>query len=193
MKFFDDEQSSYVDYSGYRFLPGNSYPIDWFFYPAEIFGYHYPVSIHLGSTTAIKPLVKISGANFDPASVKLTGVYTSIGSVVISASPACSNDPNCLHAGDKAFVEIIKNTAGGAFTYDPPSQNKEITLNLGGDITANFTVNLTSTAGLSPPFPKPVGFTIRVADIRRDGASFPGTVQYDPPNQGVTKSLMVNP
>jgi hypothetical protein len=49
MKYFDEEQSSYIDYSGYRFLPGNNYPIDWFFYPAEIFGY-FPVSIYLGST-----------------------------------------------------------------------------------------------------------------------------------------------
>lgn len=52
MKFFDDENQSYVDYTGYRFLPGYSYPTDWLFYPANIFGYHYPVSIHLGSTTA---------------------------------------------------------------------------------------------------------------------------------------------
>ena len=51
MQFFDDENQSYVDYTGYRFLPGYSYPTDWLFYPANIFGYHYPVSIHLGSTT----------------------------------------------------------------------------------------------------------------------------------------------
>jgi len=59
MIYYDDEESSYVDYAGYRYLPGYSYPIDWFFYPAEIFGYHYPLSIHLGSTTAVKPVIKI--------------------------------------------------------------------------------------------------------------------------------------
>lgn len=192
MKYFEDEQSSYVDSLGYRFSPGSSYPGDWFFYPADIFGYFNPVSIHLGSTTAMKPLIKIVNNNFDPTFVSLTGNPISTGSASISASPACSGDDNCLKSGDTVVVEIIKNTSGGVFTYNPPSQNMEIQLNLGGDTPANFTLTLTSASGLSP-LPKVVQFTIRVADVRRSSVgSILSTVQLDPTNGGMAKALSVH-
>jgi len=50
MQYFDEGNQSYIDYSGYNFLPGYTYPTDWMFYPPYVFAYHYPVSIHLGST-----------------------------------------------------------------------------------------------------------------------------------------------
>ena len=191
MQYFDDEQTSYVDYYGYQFLPGYSYPTDWFFDAANIFA-HYPVSIHLGSTTAMKPLIKIVNNSFDPAFVSLTGNPISTGSASISASPACSGDDNCLHSGDTVVVELIKNTSGGVFTYYPPSQNMEMALNLGGDVTANFTLTLTSVSGLSP-LPKDVQFTIRVADVRRSSTgSILSTVQLDPTNGGMAKPLSVH-
>jgi hypothetical protein len=52
MQYFDEENSSYIDYSGYSFLPGYTYPDDWLFYATNILTNYYPVSIHLGSTTA---------------------------------------------------------------------------------------------------------------------------------------------
>lgn len=50
MQYFDEGQQSYTDYSGYSFLPGYTYPLDWLFNATNIFTYHNPVSIRLGST-----------------------------------------------------------------------------------------------------------------------------------------------
>lgn len=125
MKYFEDEQTSYVDSLGYRFSPGSSYPGDWFFYPADIFGYFNPVSIHLGSTTAYKPKVKIGNMVwFEPSSGELflSGVNHVTAKVDLTASYACDNDPNCLHAGDQAQLELLKETSGGllATSLHPP-------------------------------------------------------------------------
>jgi IPT/TIG domain len=49
MQYFDEEYQSYIDYEGYQFTSPGSYPIDWYFLPADIFAY-YPVSIYLGNT-----------------------------------------------------------------------------------------------------------------------------------------------
>ena len=62
MQYFDEGNQSYVDYTGYSFLPGYQYPNDWLFYPANIFAYYYPVSIHLGSTDVQSPFPKYFSA-----------------------------------------------------------------------------------------------------------------------------------
>jgi hypothetical protein len=188
MKYFEDEQSSYVDYSGYRFLPGSSYPGDWFFYPADIFGYFNPVSIHLGSTTAYKPKVKIGNMVWFESSGELflSGVNHVVVKVDITASYACDGDPNCLHTGDQAQLELLKETAGGDFSYVPaPPVVQLVTLDLGNTKTATFEITLTGLTGLLAPYPKSLIFTIHITDIKRGGESFTGIVQYEPPNQSV--------
>ena len=72
MQFFDEGQSSYIDYSGYNFLPGYSYPTDWLFEATNIFAYHNPVSIHLGSTTA----TCLCGCTTRPSDSEWTEVLT---------------------------------------------------------------------------------------------------------------------
>jgi len=73
MKYFDEEQQSYIDYEGYRFLPGSSYLGEWLFSPAEIFGYRNPVSIHLGSTTNLAPFVTLNAfGSWTPDTVNAT-------------------------------------------------------------------------------------------------------------------------
>jgi hypothetical protein len=51
LQYFDEPNQSYIDYLGYSFLPGYTYPLDWLFYASNIFTYIQPVSIRLGSTT----------------------------------------------------------------------------------------------------------------------------------------------
>lgn len=191
MKYFDDEQQSYVDYAGYQFLPGYSYPLDWLFYLSEIFGYFNPVSIRLGSTHMARPRIRIVNNDFNPTPVSLSGDPITTASASISASSGCTNDPNCLRAGDSVVVEIIKDTGGGTFTYDPPSQNKEIALALGGEIIANFTVTVVTAS----PLPKDFQFTVRVLDVRRpsNSTSILGNVQLDPTLGGTFKMLKVIP
>ena len=62
MQYFDEGNQSYVDCSGYSFLPGYTYPIDWLFYPANILTYLQPVSIRLGSTNVQSPFPKYFSA-----------------------------------------------------------------------------------------------------------------------------------
>ena len=191
MQFFDEGEQSYVDYVGYQFLPGYSYPIDWYFYPAGYLAY-YPRSIHLGSTTAIKPKIKITNPPaFNPPSISLGNPSTA--SALISASPACTGDPNWLTQGDTVVVEIIKDgPAGGTFVYSPAEQNKEMTLALGSDITATF--NVTPTTGFTG-LPKTFTFTVRVADVRHHtGDTFTSilaNVQLDPTNGGGSSTFQV--
>jgi hypothetical protein len=51
LQYFDEPNQSYIDYAGYSFLPGYTYPVDWLFIASNIFTYIQPVSIRLGSTT----------------------------------------------------------------------------------------------------------------------------------------------
>jgi hypothetical protein len=192
MQFFDEGQSSYVDYVGYHFLPGYTYPIDWLFLPPEIFGYYNPASIRLGSTTQARSIITIVNNQFDPTEVSINGVSISKGSAAISASNACESD-NCLHNGDKVQVEIIQNTSGGVFTF-APSQVVVVDLNLGGTTPVNIHVRAMS----SETTPKNYSFTIRVLDVLRPtpppGSGFQSissNVQFNPATGGEARNLLV--
>jgi hypothetical protein len=194
MKYFDEEQSSYVDDLGYRFSSG-SYPGDWFFYPANIFGYFNPVSIHLGSTHFAKPTVTTLNLPFAPTFVSLGGDPVSTGKATISTSSFCSNDPGCLHEGDKVVVEIIQNTSGGTFSFEPESKIVEIPLTVtpSGPWDASFIVKVL-TAPTPPALPRPFQFTIRVLDvIRPNEGSILTSVQLVPPAGGQPMTLEVRP
>lgn len=207
MKYFEDEQSSYVDYSGYRFLPGNSYPGDWFFYPADIFGYFNPVSIHLGSTTWIRPRITITNNNFNPPAVTPDGQEahnTSTGSADVAADPPCAST-ECLRTGDFVVVVLVKNTAGGTFTYKigdtgNSAQTQLVTLSLGDGVHVSWKVTAGTGTGTGN-----YNFTIRVSDVRRPNDPSmppdlststslvsPTGVILDPTNGGVGKDLHVN-
>lgn len=208
MKYFEDEQSSYVDYLGYRFSPGSSFPGDWFFYPADIFGYFNPVSIHLGSTTAVRPRITITNNEFNPVNVTPDGIEahnTSTGSADVGADPPCPS-PECLRTGDFVVVVLVKNTAGGTFTYKigdtgTTGQTQLVTLDPGDAVRASWKV----TAGTGTPGSMNYSFTIRVSDVRRpnDPNSPPNLststslvsptgVILDPTNGGLAKFLHVN-
>jgi len=133
MKYFDEEQSSYVDYSGYRFSPGNSYPIEWLFYPAEIFGYYYPVSIHLGSTTAVAPFVTLNAfGSWDPDTIGSTefsdiSILVSASSGLPSGTQVTLNFGSSVSGGTVQFSVAPKpGTTGFSFPIDS-NQSKEIT------------------------------------------------------------------
>ncbi len=208
MKYFEDEQSSYVDSLGYRFSPGDSYPGDWFFYPADIFGYFNPVSIHLGSTTWIRPRITITNNDFNPPAVTADGQEThntSTGSADVAADPPCGS-PECLMTGDFVVVVLVKNTAGGTWTYKigdtgSSEQTQLVTLNLGDGVRASWKV----TAGTGTPGNMNYNFTIRVSDVRRPNDPSkppdlststslvsPTGVILDPTNGGMGKNLHVN-
>jgi len=94
MKYFEDEQSSYVDYLGYRFSSGSSFPTDWFFYPADIFGYFNPVSIHLGST-----YFQSCGADRDT----IIAEYTQYN---VGLTPTCADFTQTAHSANFTFAEL---------------------------------------------------------------------------------------
>lgn len=60
MQYYDEENTSYTDYSGYSFLPGYSFPTDEYFYPPGMFTYHQEVSVRVGDTyvQAQRPIPK---------------------------------------------------------------------------------------------------------------------------------------
>jgi hypothetical protein len=155
-----------------------------------------PIYIHPrpSAPVAVKPLITVSPTTFMPNPITISGGMPSMGSVSISASPACDTDPNCLHQGDFAMVEIIKNFTGQFFTIMPASQTQDKNLTLGGGVSASFAVTpLTgTTTGVMHQF------TIRVSDIRRpDGAggstSILQNVMLNPGPGGTQGGLMVNP
>jgi hypothetical protein len=85
---------SYYDYSGYSFLPGYSYPLDWMFYPPFEFANHYPVSIHLGST-----YVQSCGNPRDA----IIAEYPQYG---VSFTPTCGDFTQNAHSAPFAFAEL---------------------------------------------------------------------------------------
>jgi IPT/TIG domain-containing protein len=97
MQYFDEEYQSYIDYEGYQFTSPGSYPIDWYFLPADIFA-HFPVSIYLGNTydqikrphiSSISPLHGLQGGEYN---VTITGtdfaapVHASVAGTGITVS-----------------------------------------------------------------------------------------------------------
>ena len=201
MKLYDEEQFSYVDYEGYRFLRGTSNPIEWLYLPPDVFGYRNPVSINLGNTTFFRPVVKIVSNAFSPPTVSTSGISQSNGSASITASTACANTALCLVAGDYAVVEMLKETSGGTFNFLPTSRQMNVVLDLGGVVQAGFSVTATS----SPPAPNNVfTFSYRILDVRRPSGD-PGTpdddtsigpqVQLDPATgtAAMPRTLTVNP
>lgn len=149
-------------------------------------------------TVAVRPRITIGITMFNPTSVSISATNPkSIGSVTISASPACQFDANCLQPGDFVVVEIIKNTVGGGFTYDPTAQFQNVTLSLGSSVTASFEVTPNAGTPTGMP-PNPYSFTIRVADVRRpmgnnNSTSILQTVVLDPTNGGTAGQLTVLP
>lgn len=144
MKYFEDEQSSYVDYSGYRFSPGNSYPGDWFFYPADIFGYFNPVSIHLGSTTAVAPFITLNAfGSWDPDTIGNTA--SSDISISVSASSG-------LPSGTQVTLNFGSSVSGGTvnFSIAPKPNTSQFTFSIASgeqkEITPRYTVNSFTSA-----------------------------------------------
>jgi hypothetical protein len=138
---------------------------------------------------AVKPLINVTNNNFDPPSVAGSGGanHTSTGSIMISASPAATGG---LQQGDFVVVEIIKNTAGGTFTYIPETQTQNVTLNLGDTTPASFQV----TANGAPT--QKFSFTIRVSDVRHPNGSGGSDsiltqVLLNPASGGAPKDLQV--
>jgi hypothetical protein len=156
------------------------------------------VSPSPGSSVVVKPIINVGNTMFSGSVSVSGGNHTSAGSITISASPACDYDTNCLHAGDFAVVEIIKNTAGGSFTYrisgtTTTTQTQNVPLALGDTVTASFDVTVNS----GTPSGMPYSFTIRVADVRRpsgtSSTSILNQIVLNPGNGGMAGNLTVNP
>ncbi|MEN3335356.1 MAG: zinc D-Ala-D-Ala carboxypeptidase [Blastocatellia bacterium] len=94
MQFFDDENSSYVDYSGYSFLPGYTYPLDWLFYAPNIFTFQQSVSIRLGSTS-----VQSCGNPRDA----IIAEYPQYG---VAFTPTCADFTQTAHSAHFSFAEL---------------------------------------------------------------------------------------
>ena len=94
MQFFDEGNQSYVDYSGYSFLPGYTYPLEWLFSPANILTYLQPVSIRLGSTT-----VQSCGNPRDA----IIAEYAQYG---VAFTPTCADFTQTAHSAHFSFAEL---------------------------------------------------------------------------------------
>jgi|GEM_PF-7070609 len=94
MQYYDEGNQSYEDYSGYSFLPGYSYPLDWMFYPPFQFANHYPVSIRLGST-----YVQSCGNPRDA----IIAEYPQYG---VSFTPTCADFTQNAHSAHFTFAEL---------------------------------------------------------------------------------------
>ena len=142
--------------------------------------YPFMVDIADPGDATVRPLISVSPTAFDPTQLSLgpAGVKTTTASVSISASPASQGG---LQPGDFVEVELIKNTPGGVWTFDPPTQKKNVPLDLGNAVTAGFTITVASgtTAGS-------YSFTIRVNEVKRGETIIPPANYMLQPSQGGT-------
>jgi hypothetical protein len=107
MQFYDEENQSYDDYSGYSFLPGYTYPTDWLFYPAYQFTYHYPQSVRLGSTD-----VQSCGHPRDA----IIAEYTQYN---VNLAPSCADFTQTRHGQYFTFGELNTGDFAWALIRDP--------------------------------------------------------------------------
>ena len=141
----------------------------------------------VGGPVVVKPRITITNNAFDPPNVTADGVEThntSTASADIAADPTCAL-MECLKPGDFVVVQIIKNTAGGSFSYkfgDTAStdQTALVTLALGDAVRVSWRV----TANTGTPGSKNYSFTIRVSDVRRPNDP------SSPPNLSTSSSLL---
>jgi hypothetical protein len=94
MQYYDEGNSSYIDYSGYSFLPGYTYPLDWWFYPPDILTNHQDVSIRLGSTTA-----QSCGTERD-------SIIAEYGQYNVALTPTCGDFTQTAHSAHFSFAEL---------------------------------------------------------------------------------------
>ena len=142
----------------------------------------FPVNANPTASCAVRPVINVTQTAFNPTSVRagVGGSNDTVASVSISASAAG------LQTGDYVVVEIIKNTAGGSFSYMPTSQTKQVTLALGDAVSAEFTINALSGTSAGN-----YSFTVRVNDVKRGTASIMNEVILQPTAGGTARDLMV--
>lgn len=190
MQYFDEGNQSYIDYDGFRFAPNGSYPVDWYFLPSGIFGYHL-VSINLGNTYYAKPLIKLVNMRFEAytsiTSVQGSSPNATTAKATVTASLGCPDD-NCLHSGDYAVVEIIRGFTGNYFQVNPVGQIRNLPLSLGGAADATFDLTVNNGAPADS-----YSFTIHILDVKRgsDNSSILTMIQFVPPTAEREKKLMV--
>jgi hypothetical protein len=103
-------------------------------------------------------------------------------------------------AGDYVIVEMLKETSGGTFNYNPETRQLNVNLDFGNPAPAGFSV----TAVSSPPAPNNVfTFKFRILDVKRpnatettdDDVSIAAQVQLEPATgtAATPRTLTVNP
>ncbi|MGH9877000.1 MAG: hypothetical protein ACRD5H_05125, partial [Nitrososphaerales archaeon] len=170
--FYDEGTLSYIDYYGYGFLPGNMYPISYFFYAPNIYSNRTFDSVHTGSTNAQaqKPTVTIEGYTFR-AGEELTSAekYTikkELGDIylhiTISATPSATFD------GTETQVTLTKTTAtpGGIFAYVPASQVATKDLVKGDSVDVTFKI---STDQMNT-YLGPITYRVNISDVIKKAA-----------------------
>jgi hypothetical protein len=141
MQYFDDENSSYIDDSGYSFLPGYSFPTDTYFYAPGTFTYHQEVSIRVGSTyvQAQKPQVTIEGYSFTPLTITKIGGPNS--STTLKVNVSASDSAAFANANVSVSVTLI---SGNATLSYYPGQTASLRLSRGSSVEVPFTISTTS-------------------------------------------------
>jgi hypothetical protein len=121
MQYYDEENTSYTDYSGYSFLPGYSFPYDAYFYPPGPFTYHQEVSVRVGSTyvQAQRPIPKYFEA-LGTAEANMGCGANAAGYGVQVTYQVLDQDMNPMHVAGMSPQELVTVTddAGHVISKD---------------------------------------------------------------------------
>lgn len=153
MQYYDDENTSYTDYSGYSFLPGYSFPYDAYFYPPGPFTYHQEISVRIGSTyvQAQRPIPKYFEC-LGTAEADLHCAANTAGYGVQVTYQVLDQDMNPMHVAGmtpKELVTIIDD-AGDVLFHD--TQYRSFATPPSTDSAGKFTdVPCGSCIGPPPP------------------------------------------
>lgn len=180
--FYDEETQAYIDYYGYGFLPGYTYPLSNYFNAPNSYTMRYSDSIRVGSTEAQtpKPTVTIEGYTFrsgpELSSQEKYTVPKTSGQIWLHATISSTN--SVALSGATAYIDLIKTTVtpNGLFSYTPVGQSRAVTLVSGDSVDAVFGIVPSANNGYTGD----ITYRLIISEVIKDATSITSTITLNP-------------